>query len=656
MSPFHFKLMNRGVKRSRDAPPPPPASSASKRRPVPYSDEWLRAAGSTHSVVYSSDDDDDDNNNNNIPGGDGGVFFQRGRAARRKQTAASRRKKADGDDRNDEDLFGSIYQRMRGWNIDNGENVPRPRAPLPVIVVPAPGSIETEEQKRYREERERRSRLPGVHRWDEDENQARGLAARQEAAHALNSRAAVPLHSAPSSSSLSSLLRGGSSVPTVGPPPAGAWAADFALVAKRYETIAAKEFEDSRISGKDEWANSDLKETPRSSGKDRYESIQNCLNNMGLTREAHQIQFHNSVLDACARHIYGIDYLACLEEIFARTGSEEIRQEILVQTPRRFGKTTMVAMIVAALAAFVPGIKIGIFSTAKRTSQKLMEEVKRFLFTIKGTQDRKWKENAEELWLTKDPIMHRTAGGAKMARRDPDQQTTSKIYCYAASERTTRGFTVDVTILEEAAHMSENIFNYVVVPALGTENMVLLAITTPKDPNNYFSRLTEMKREDGQLFFHVQQLGLACAACLARGAGTTCTHMQHLLPAWKGVTRQARVQAILGEHNKDVFAQEAQGMIVPEGHTVFEAQQVQRLRASKPFCFETNPQVIYTFIDPHGGGTQSSQAILSMVYAGGNKVVTFSFFLFLFCLFCLSVCIFYKRDSDTKTQTLQSSI
>ncbi len=306
-------------------------------------------------------------------------------------------------------------------------------------------------------------------------------------------------------------------------------------------------------------------------------------------------------------------------------------------------------MIVAALAAFTPGIKIGIFSTAKRTSQKLMEEVKRFLFTIKGTQDRKWKENAEELWLTKDPIMQRSAGGAKIPRRDPDQQTTSKIYCYAASERTTRGFTVDVTILEEAAHMSENIFNYVVVPALGTENMVLLAITTPKDPNNYFSRLTEMRREDGQLFFHVQQLGLACQACLARGAATTCTHMQHLLPAWKGVTRQARVQAILGEHNKDVFQQEAMGMIVPEGHTVFAAHQVQALRVSLPYRFETVPQVVYTFIDPHGGGSQSSQAILSMVYSDRYRVVTISNLLFFFSFFFfLCLC---ELDMKTKTQT-----
>ena len=197
------------------------------------------------------------------------------------------------------------------------------------------------------------------------------------------------------------------------------------------------------------------------------------------------------VIDACAPHIFGPDYLMYLEEIFSRTGMRELRQEILAQMPRRFGKTTMVAMIVAVLAAMVPGMKIGIFSTSKRTSKKLMDEIKAFLHMIPGAKERIYSKNSDELTLSEYP----------KSDGEPDPKTVSKIYCYPASERTTRGFTVDMIILEEAAHIPESIFNYVVVPAIGTENMVLLAITTPKDPTNYFSRLTTLKREDGQSLF-----------------------------------------------------------------------------------------------------------------------------------------------------------
>jgi len=185
---------------------------------------------------------------------------------------------------------------------------------------------------------------------------------------------------------------------------AGAWTHMFDQLRTRYSKRRDEEFNATRIVGKNETAHQDLYETPRASGRDRYESIQNSLNDMGLIREKHQIQFHNSVLDACVQHIYGADYVQCLEEIFARLGTNEIRQEILVQTPRRFGKTTMVAMIVAALAAFVPGIKIGIFSTSKETSQRLMEEVKRFLRCIAGTAGRILRENMQTLWLSEKPI------------------------------------------------------------------------------------------------------------------------------------------------------------------------------------------------------------------------------------------------------------
>ena len=97
--------------------------------------------------------------------------------------------------------------------------------------------------------------------------------------------------------------------------------------------------------------------------------------------------------------------------------------------------------------------------------------------------------------------------------------------------------------------------------------------------------------------------------------------MQHLLPKWKGRTRQARVKAMLGDHNDNVYAQEAQGLIVETGETVFNAQHVSKILTYPLQFFKPLPRVVYTFIDPHGGGTQSSQAALSMVRDGPNYVV-----------------------------------
>jgi hypothetical protein len=333
-----------------------------------------------------------------------------------------------------------------------------------------------------------------------------------------------------------------------------------------------------------------------------------------LIRERHQIDFHNMVIDACAPYIYGSDYITSLEEIFERTGIRELMQEILVMTPRRFGKTTMVAMIAAALAAFIPGIKIGIYSISRRVSYNLMELVKRFLQTIEGAYERVMVTNKEELHISE----------SVRVKGDPtpiDLTAVSKIYCYAASEKTTRGSTVDVCILEEAAHISEKMFNFIVSPLMSVENLVLLAITTPQDPTNYFSRLTTLVNEHGKPLFRIQSLGLACQDCLAKNMGHACPHMRHLLPKWRSKQRQLRVKAILGEHNKDVYAQELQGLIVSEGSAVFSAESISKFAIRAPHTFAMRPHVIYTFIDPHGGATQSSQALLSIARAGHLRVV-----------------------------------
>lgn len=381
----------------------------------------------------------------------------------------------------------------------------------------------------------------------------------------------------------------------------------------------------------------DMRGNLRDGGQRRYERIQAALNRMGLIREDYQVQFCNMVLDAAAKHIYREDFEACRDDIMKRRGVTEIRQEILVQTPRRFGKTTMVAMVVAALIAYCPYIKIGIFSTAQRTSKKMLAEVKKFLMMLqeddgRTAYDRKCVENAEML-----QIVHHKAVGSKS---DADFLSNSIVYSYPASVKGTRGYTVDMTVLEEAAHMPEEIFDYVVVPALGTDDMVLIAITTPQDANNYFSRLTELKREDGELLFHVHAIGLACDACMAAGKGANCTHKGDLLPKWKPRDRQARIKAIYGEDKEDAFAQESQGMIVRAKNTAFDPELIgaalgnpQELKtgpdeskeeegtAGPKLGWRHPPRVTYSFIDPSGGGVSSNYAVVTMGRNEGRDVV-----------------------------------
>jgi hypothetical protein len=63
-------------------------------------------------------------------------------------------------------------------------------------------------------------------------------------------------------------------------------------------------------------------------------------------------------------------------------GWNDLNQEILISTPRRFGKTISVSMFAAALLFSCSAVELSIYSTCKRISQKLLRNVVKFLDLI----------------------------------------------------------------------------------------------------------------------------------------------------------------------------------------------------------------------------------------------------------------------------------
>ena len=64
---------------------------------------------------------------------------------------------------------------------------------------------------------------------------------------------------------------------------------------------------------------------------------------------------------------------------------EHIAQEILISTPRRFGKTISVSMFCAAMLLSCPGVEISVYSTCMRISQKILRNVQKFALMIAGS-------------------------------------------------------------------------------------------------------------------------------------------------------------------------------------------------------------------------------------------------------------------------------
>ena len=179
-----------------------------------------------------------------------------------------------------------------------------------------------------------------------------------------------------------------------------------------------------------------------------------------------------------------------------------------------------------------------------------------------------------------------------------------------------RGVSADIIILEEAAFIDPKVFKTVVVPLMGVNKTAVIAISTPDDELNYYSSLMELKDEFGNSFFKTIRVGLSCDVCMA--AGIVCMHKLRRLPPWKSAARQRRIQKIL-EQDEILMKRETQGIIISTNCTYcFEAPIVNEFVAREPYQFKFPLPVIYTAIDPGGGGVTSDYAIMSMGIENGN--------------------------------------
>lgn len=112
----------------------------------------------------------------------------------------------------------------------------------------------------------------------------------------------------------------------------------------------------------------------------------NAIDTKGWNRSFHQRMFHDQFIRASARVFFKNDppgsFARAHQAILDMNSWETLSQEVLISTPRRFGKTISVSMFAAAMIYAAPDVEISIYSTCKRISQKLLRNVQKFLSII----------------------------------------------------------------------------------------------------------------------------------------------------------------------------------------------------------------------------------------------------------------------------------
>jgi hypothetical protein len=138
------------------------------------------------------------------------------------------------------------------------------------------------------------------------------------------------------------------------------------------------------------------------------------LDTQGWSRSYHQRLFHDDFLKACTRSFWKLEppgqFARDHQRVLRVNSWDHIAQEILISTPRRFGKTISVSMFCAAMLLSCPGVEISIYSTCKRISQKILRNVQKFALMIADADYSSMnfcvkRENMEEINL-QGPLGH----------------------------------------------------------------------------------------------------------------------------------------------------------------------------------------------------------------------------------------------------------
>lgn len=116
---------------------------------------------------------------------------------------------------------------------------------------------------------------------------------------------------------------------------------------------------------------------------------------------------------------------------------------------------------------------------------------------------------------------------------------------------------------------------------------------------------------------------LVCADCVRIGASKTCTHGTTELPGWKSASNQRMLDALY-KSDPLLGARETQGVIVTGNQFMFAHESIETLSDKALFTFGLRswPNVLYTSIDPAGGGTMSDFAVMTTAFQNGQNIVS----------------------------------
>jgi hypothetical protein len=178
-------------------------------------------------------------------------------------------------------------------------------------------------------------------------------------------------------------------------------------------------------------------------GPARLQAIENTLDSFGMTRSDDQRKFHNAMIQAMIQIIYKNDLFEHLDTLLSRYNCTQLKPDVLIVSPRRWGKTTSVAMFAASVMAVIENLEQAIFSTGRRASRALLELMYAFIMRLPGMKERVVTYNIETLRMQWGPgdvrKLSSFPASVDIGEQSANQHVFLFVYCFRVTRREKEG-------------------------------------------------------------------------------------------------------------------------------------------------------------------------------------------------------------------------
>lgn len=150
----------------------------------------------------------------------------------------------------------------------------------------------------------------------------------------------------------------------------------------------------------------------------------------------------------------------------------------------------------------------------------------------------------------------------------------------------------------------------------------LIAITTPRDSDHYFSQLLKLVDPiTKKPLFNVVRIGEACEDCKLGDQPWMCTHRQED-PHWKSRTKSKKFEQVYQLHGQEhVHLREQFGMDADDCLRVFNSEMVENIGKAEIHRTDKVPSLVWLAADPSGHG-KSHYAMVGGYYEDEKFVVS----------------------------------